>query len=1187
MGDGNNFLHLDRISLNKSKIGKFKHVINNEKFVTYSNLDDDDDDEKEYDAISSIEILDTSYFLVLSVLLYIDSVHDFGEDFGIRNRMSKQNALYVLEKERELIYDFLFERTSMCNNTGLSDVIDDNKRKSDKSGKERIKMFINHLKNLMSRIHNYAHVKKNVPEEVKSLSVSKVSAKHKRKNNDKKKERVEMSSDDFDKRHNECKFVKMYKVTDSKDKNGNYIQSTESLIKNMQNNRVIGINKYKNDSSDYDYYYKYQQFGISRLLSGDNKYDECLELLRYLNYRKVNLDDLFMILDDSEYYLRFCSKGSEILTFITNFLNWILSSNLYKGESLLVDKKKLSIFVDADKSRANLSPLFNSMCDSIFETYSGPIDLKVVGSLSGVFDTASTSSTEVFINKLENIRAIKLKYFANQICKFYVLLKVLEKIVNFAKERRIMKLVLKFLNEGGIIELGYMSDRIDIKKDIIDENIDFLEEFVTVTSIDGNVKVVNEIYSKKIIKDVYDEFLHRQNEKGVGDIITNEYSIYFFIEFMSDCYDSLKRHDIAYFRLKEKKVRKKMMIKDQQGTEINSKLYEIKYRDKVIIKFSLHYENFTEKGVDIGDIKDMFKKNSGADRAKRKRVYDHYKKMVYKALGIDEQDNLKVEDDKFDEAIKRLHSNKYNKMKKDQRDALSIEEIDKLKKRGEYAAYLRNDTHKLFFPRKTRMGKIDIFDTSQRIEFDSYILNKIKTKKLNNKLLSDDDDDNDIDAVNAAIKKEKDRMKKENTQNINEVNRFISILKTILHDESSTGIEKDEYIYKGSSVNDSTDNVLKIVKAKVYKWFNFFDPTDEEKSENKTSEMIVDEVYRDLYDEDNKILSVSRITKKMKGKNPRIAIRYIPYKTIGDFSQIIDCFHYQSVSSGGISPSIFITFDRVCSYISTLFNYTFLESKQYDEIFAIHTMLNKNTEEKLREYGEKTNSITNRLIDKDTSMETKEFSDDSVYKKREKKRELMRNFRNFIRDSRNQQVKNIDTNKDEESDNGGRMKRGRASSDGSNLFTDGNKVARSSNKGDVHDNDNEEIIDGGVPSLQLYSNNNSSDFNSDVHSHESLGRDLDNSNTIFSIAGTRLSGQFDPDTNNLMNTFRITPRKVNNFYDNNDFIFPLDEEYIREHYINKIKEQDEIQHLCTQSELKTNFGINSLSEIFKYQLSIN
>ena len=54
-------------------------------------------------------------------------------------------------------------------------------------------------------------------------------------------------------------------------------------------------------------------------------------------------------------------------------------------------------------------------------------------------------------------------------------------------------------------------------------------------------------------------------------------------------------------------------------------------------------------------------------------------------------------------------------------------------------------------------------------------------------------------------------------------------------------------------------------------------------------------------------------------------VYYYPYKTIGDLSQIMECKH--SSGTHDVSTiSMFITFDRVCGYLSAIFNRTMLES---------------------------------------------------------------------------------------------------------------------------------------------------------------------------------------------------------------------------------------------------------------------
>lgn len=67
---------------------------------------------------------------------------------------------------------------------------------------------------------------------------------------------------------------------------------------------------------------------------------------------------------------------------------------------------------------------------------------------------------------------------------------------------------------------------------------------------------------------------------------------------------------------------------------------------------------------------------------------------------------------------------------------------------------------------------------------------------------------------------------------------------------------------------------------------------------------------------------------------------YYPFKTIGDLSQIQECAH-DSMSTESSTIHIFLTFDRICGYISSLFNRTILEEsdKTNSALFNLKTFI--------------------------------------------------------------------------------------------------------------------------------------------------------------------------------------------------------------------------------------------------------
>jgi hypothetical protein len=97
---------------------------------------------------------------------------------------------------------------------------------------------------------------------------------------------------------------------------------------------------------------------------------------------------------------------------------------------------------------------------------------------------------------------------------------------------------------------------------------------------------------------------------------------------------------------------------------------------------------------------------------------------------------------------------------------------------------------------------------------------------------------------------------------------------------------------------------------------------------------------------------VKKITelKKNKELNHDDFVYYYPFKTIGDLSQIQECFHNSNSISTQYSINrgvyIFITFDRIAGYISSLFNRTILEEIGDNALFNLNTFMYSGSDEK-------------------------------------------------------------------------------------------------------------------------------------------------------------------------------------------------------------------------------------------------
>lgn len=132
-----------------------------------------------------------------------------------------------------------------------------------------------------------------------------------------------------------------------------------------------------------------------------------------------------------------------------------------------------------------------------------------------------------------------------------------------------------------------------------------------------------------------------------------------------------------------------------------------------------------------------------------------------------------------------------------------------------------------------------------------------------------------------------------------------------------------------------------IVIPKFKKWFDY----DIGKMLIATNNLIIEEDSDGNFDYNENYLksgmSQPHIVKTINTSNVKLEdnIYYYPFKTIGDLSQIQEC-SYDSLSPGKKDfVHIFITFDRICGYISSLFNRTIVEEQDKDEtsLFKLNT----------------------------------------------------------------------------------------------------------------------------------------------------------------------------------------------------------------------------------------------------------
>lgn len=196
---------------------------------------------------------------------------------------------------------------------------------------------------------------------------------------------------------------------------------------------------------------------------------------------------------------------------------------------------------------------------------------------------------------------------------------------------------------------------------------------------------------------------------------------------------------------------------------------------------------------------------------------------------------------------------------------------------------------------------------------------------------------------------------------IKNLENFISIL-------NQNGIRKSEI---------KTEIVVPLIK----RWLDYDENELKSASEiltGKENEYIIEFFQRGI--------SQTYIMKRIKENNlQNDKIKYLfPYKTIGDLSQIQECSN--NFNKKGVN--IFITFDRICAYISSLFNRTILEEsdKKNNIFFNLKTFLYTSQKASMDIFKNNTESILNGQF---------------------------RNFRNIntISDEQLQKIKSIRTNK--------------------------------------------------------------------------------------------------------------------------------------------------------------------------------
>ena len=200
-----------------------------------------------------------------------------------------------------------------------------------------------------------------------------------------------------------------------------------------------------------------------------------------------------------------------------------------------ISKKKIELFVDADKSRFSLYPILNKFCSLLFTNLDNITEINYNKSMLDNFDSASSSSLRTIIDKL------KSKIYPNNIN--------IQKINNinlpFKKIIIIIKLNEYDSYENRFIELNFKQNNIDNTVGLNVNRFFTLSDTDTTTLSDSSLNVISNIMNdilknnKKLNK--YDDFILNSYRKTMGDFsqiilvyqlsIIDNNNIYLFLTF--------------------------------------------------------------------------------------------------------------------------------------------------------------------------------------------------------------------------------------------------------------------------------------------------------------------------------------------------------------------------------------------------------------------------------------------------------------------------------------------------------------------------------------------------------------------------------------------------------------------------------------------------------------------------------
>ena len=229
-------------------------------------------------------------------------------------------------------------------------------------------------------------------------------------------------------------------------------------------------------------------------------------------------------------------------------------------------------------------------------------------------------------------------------------------------------------------------------------------------------------------------------------------------------------------------------------------------------------------------------------------------------------------------------------------------------------------------------------------------INKLlKTKIVSKRVFTDILNDEQIEEKIEKLKEKMEEKEKKQEQNKTtekkeldqeKINTLIEKKREEITEKNNKKKKKidDTFIIWKKQINDEFHNYstkgVEFVEADVKEWFGLDTNKLRKARENLYPE-----------GENTDTMSVNYITKVITDNHnndvEEWAKYYFPYKTIGDFSQILDCFHFRELNEDKVVSPIFLTFDRIAALISSMFNRTIFESQSTKGLVSLDTFIYK------------------------------------------------------------------------------------------------------------------------------------------------------------------------------------------------------------------------------------------------------